>query len=76
MSNIDKSSNCIMVTDTIGDLMFWALKVVIAVEITFLIVLLTLGVIALGIRYEMPRRIPLQQKDPEKGMAGNVVAGE
>lgn len=64
-----------MVTDTIGDLMFWALKVVIAVEITFLIVLLTLGVIALGIRYEMPRRIPLQQKDPEKGMAGNVVAG-
>ncbi len=75
MSNIDTSSNCIMVTDTIGDLMFWALKVVIAVEITFLIVLLTLGVIALGIRYEMPRRIPLQQKDPEKGMAGKVVAG-
>ncbi len=65
-----------MVTDTIGDLMFWALKVVIAVEITFLILLLTLGVIALGIRYEMPRRVPLQQKDPEKGMAGNVVAGE
>ena len=64
-----------MVTDTIGDLMFWALKVVIAVEITFLILLLTLGVIALGIRYEMPRRVPLQQKDPEKGMAGNVVAG-
>ncbi len=64
-----------MEDDIASDLLVWVLKVVIAVEIFVLGVLLMFSLFILTVRAGMRHHLQVKQKDPEKGMVGNVGAG-